>query len=118
MKRFFSKEEIGTIGSYSSLFGCLLIATILAYREIFDVVFGLAQNRLASASINLVFVLMMGIFGLIFVVIPSIPIVRDITVDFKDKNRRMAWMLIFLVFVYDFALFFQLIHYYLDKFVR
>ncbi|MFC1846410.1 hypothetical protein ACFLYM_03210, partial [Chloroflexota bacterium] len=60
----------------------------------------------------------MVIFGLIFVVVPSIPIVRDITVDFKEKNRRMAWMLIFLVLVYDFALFFQLIHYYLDKFVR
>lgn len=116
MKRFFSKEDIGSIGSYASLFGFLLIATILAYREIFDFIVDLAQNRIQGATVNLLFVLMMVIFGLIFVIIPTIPIISDIIVDFKNKNRRMAWMLIFMVLVYDFALFFQLIHYYVDKF--
>ena len=115
-KLFFSQEAIGTIGSYSSFFGFLLIATILAYRQIFDIVFDLAQNKLPGLSIYLVFTTMIVLFALVFVVLPSIPIIKEIAVNFKEKNRRMAWWLILIIFVYDFAIFFQLIYSYLDKF--
>jgi len=114
-KAFFPQKAIGTLGSYSSFLGFLLFATILAYRQIFDHVFDLAQKGLPSSLIYPVFVIVMVISTLIFIVVPSIPIVKEITVKFREKNRRMAWMLIFLVFVYDIALTFQFIYAYLDK---
>ena len=112
---FFSQKAIGTIGSYSSFFGFLLIATILAYRHILDNVFDLVQKGLPGSLVYPVFTLLMVVFALIFMVIPSVPIVREIAVHAKEKNRGMAWTLIFLVFVYDLALIFQVIYTYLDK---
>ena len=113
---FLSSEEIGMIGSYSSFLGLLLIATILGYRHIFDTVFDLAKGGLPTSLTYLVFTIMMVIFALLFIVLPSIPIVKDTTAMFKKNNRRMAWMLVFLLCVYNVALVAQLIYTYLDHF--
>ena len=118
IKPFISQEEVGTIGSYSSFLALLLVATVLAYREIFDTIVDLAQNGLPISLVYLVFAVMMVVFIFVFVLLPSIPIVRDIRISLKINNRRLGWLLIFVIVVYDFAILFQLIHAYIDKFVK
>ena len=113
---FFSQQAVGPIGSYSSFFDLLLIATVLVYREIFCSVFDLVQKGLPGELVNHAFIGMMAVFALLFMVIPSVPIVKEITVTLKSKNLRVAWMLIFLIFVYGLALLFQLTYVYLDRF--
>jgi hypothetical protein len=117
MKRqsLFGQGAIGTIGSYSSLFAFLLVASVLAYRNIFDLVIDFAQRGLPSLLVDLTFVMMMVIFVGIFIAVPAIPTTKEISANFKEKNRRMAWMLILLATTYEFALFFQLIYFYLDN---
>ena len=117
MKRqsLFGQGAIGTIGSYSSFFAFLLIASILAYRQIFDLVIDFAQSGLSNLLVDLAFVVMMVIFVGIFIAVPAIPTIKEITANFREKNRRMAWMLIFVTSIYEFALFFQLVYLYLDN---
>ncbi len=117
MKRqsLFGQGAIGTIGSYSSFFAFLLIGSILAYREIFDLVIDFAQSGLSNLLVDLAFVVMMVIFVGIFIAVPAIPTIKEITANFREKNRRMGWMLIFLTSIYEFALFFQLVYLYLDN---
>lgn len=115
-KPFVPREGVGVIGSYSSFFGLLLIATVLVYREIFYNVFDLVQKGLPSELVNLTFIATIVIFAVVFVAIPFVPTIKEIAAAFKDGNRRMAWMLVFIICIYGFALLFQLVYAYLERF--
>lgn len=114
MKKKFSSEDIGIIGSYASFYGFLLVATVLAYRQIFDSVSGLLKEGFDIAVVDYFFLILIIMFGALFLVLPTIPISRTIIANFKEKNKRLAWTLIFIIIVYDFALIFQLIYTYVD----
>ena len=113
-KKHFSREELAIIGSYSSFFGFLLIATILAYRHIFDYILNLMEQKLPVFLIDISFIGMIIIFAVLFLVIPSSIIIRDIRAEFHSKNSKLAWVLIFLISIYDFALISQFIYTYLS----
>jgi hypothetical protein len=114
MNKKFSSEDVGVIGSYASFYGFLLVATILAYRQIFDYLSGLLKKGLSISVVDSLFLILIIIFGVFFLVLPTIPIVRTISSNFREKNLRLAWTLIFIIVVYDFALAFQLIYAYVD----
>ena len=110
-KRFgLSREDIGIVGSYSSFFGLLLIATILSYRSIFYLVIENFMTHIPPYYDYLAIIMSLTIFAVIFVVIPAIPVSSDIYQNFRAKNYRLVFMLIFLVLIYVVALLFQMIH--------
>ena len=44
-RTFLNPDQLGAVGSYASFFGCLLIATVLAFQEIFSAAHDLVQRR-------------------------------------------------------------------------
>lgn len=110
-KRFgLEKEELGLIGSYSSFFGLLLIATILSYRSIFYLIIENFIARIPPYFDYMAIIVSVIFFALLFIIIPAIPISSDICENIREKNFRVAIMLIFLVLIYTIALLFQIIH--------
>jgi hypothetical protein len=107
-RALFSPGEVGIIGSYSSFFGFLLIATILSYRHIILTLIELVRTGLPDADITRVAVALMLIFTLLFVVIPAYPILMDIRQYMRQGETKLSGMLIFLMLIYTIALIFQL----------
>ena len=73
IQRFFSAQEAGIIGSYSSFLGLMLIATVFAFREIFFIVYELTQDKMSSALVILVYIILMLVFALILALLGSPP---------------------------------------------
>lgn len=117
-KKFFSSGDIGIIGSYSSFLALLTIATILAFRHIFDYIIELLVKGTSASSIEAAFIVVIIFFGLIFIVLPSIPIITSIARAFRDRNRWLATTLIFIYCVYVFAIISQFIYTLLDKVIK
>jgi len=110
-KRFgLGREELGLVGSYSSFFGLLLIATILSYKSIFYLIIENFLTHIPPYYDYTAVIMSLTIFTLIFVVIPAIPVVSDIYENFRGKNYRLMVMLVFVVLIYVIALLFQMIH--------
>jgi uncharacterized membrane protein len=99
---FFSKDDIGIIGSYSSFLALLLVATILAFRSFVEYLI-----ELPAASAEHWFIVMIIVIGVVFVVMPSIPIITSIVRGFKKRNYWLSFFLIFILVVYFFAVTFQ-----------
>ncbi len=104
-RKFFSKDDIGIIGSYSSFLALLLVATILGFRKFFEFLI----ERPESSADNWFLVLII-VLGLLFVVIPSIPITVSIIRGFRERNYWLACFLIFITCVYLFAVASQFIY--------
>ncbi len=104
-RQFFSKDDIGIIGSYSSFLALLLVATILGFRHFFEFLVGLPD----SSADNWFLVLILAI-GFTFIVIPSIPIIASIIRGFRERNYWLACFLIFIMCIYLFAVTYQFIY--------
>ena len=113
-KLSFDGEDTGIIGSYSSFFGLLLIATILSYKTIFAAGFDFIYNGSGMVDAQMAVVLMFAAFLIVFVVIPSVPLISEIVNKIREKRWYLAFMLVFLLLIYSVALVFQFIHSYLD----
>lgn len=109
-RKFFSKEDISIIGSFSSFLALLLVATILAFRSFVDYMI-----EAPSASAENWFFAMIIITGVIFLLIPSIPIVASIFRSFKSRNYWLASFLVFITLVYLFAITYQFTYTLIDK---
>jgi len=114
VKHFLSIEEIAIVGSYASFLGFLLIATLLSYKEIFMTLADALQQGHPEWDILITFLLMAMIFFLIFVAVPTYPLLRTIYSAWTEKKWRLATMLIFLIIVYDIVLIFQMVHAYIE----
>ena len=115
-RTFLNPDQLGAVGSYASFFGCLLIATVLAFQEIFSAAHDLVQRRAPATYTELVAVVLLLGFAVLFVVLPSIPVVVDIAAYFRRGERRTAVMLVFIALIYDFALCVQLTSAYTERF--
>lgn len=94
-KPLYSREEVGIIGSYSSFFGFLLIATILSFRHIVLTLIELVHTGWPDADIMRVSVMLLLLFTLVFVIIPAYPILLDIRYHQRRGETKFVWMLIF-----------------------
>lgn len=101
-RKFFSREDIGLIGSYSSFLALLLVATILAFRSFVEYLLEAPTTQAEHW-----FLLMIIVIGVVFVVIPSIPIITSIVRGFKSRRYWLSSFLIFILVVYFFAITFQ-----------
>ena len=117
-RTFLKPDHLGAVGSYASFFGCLLIATILAFDEIFRAIYDLLQKRISDGYVDLVVLVLLTVFAVLFVVFPSIPVVVDIRAHLRRGDRRTGLLLIFLTLIYDFALCAQMVSSYADRFGR
>ena len=108
------KEDIATIGSYSSFFGLLLIATVLSYKSIFYFVIENLMNGVPPDYNYPVIIFAFIVFGIVFIVIPAVPISIEIWKNAKTRNYQLLSMLVFLVSIYCIALFFQMAQVYYD----
>ncbi|MBN1432637.1 MAG: hypothetical protein JW931_07660 [Methanomicrobiaceae archaeon] len=108
------REELSLVGSYSSFFGLLLIATILSYRSIYYFVLENFIIRIPPYYDYLAIIASLTIFGLIFLIIPAVPISSDILENFRKRNFRLMLMLTFVVLIYVIALLFQMVHVHID----
>jgi len=113
---FLKPDHLGAVGSYASFFGLILIATVLAYQEIFSAAADLVQRNAPDTYVELVVVLLLLVFAAVFVVLPNIPVAVDIAAHFRSGERRTALMLIFITLIYDFALCIQLTSAYTESF--
>ncbi|UUX91157.1 hypothetical protein [Methanoplanus endosymbiosus] len=108
------KEDIGIVGSYSSFFGLLLIATILSYKTIFAAGFEFLYGGSDLIGARMSVFLMFAIFLIVFVAIPAVPLISEIIHGVRDKKWYLVLMLIFLLLIYAVALVFQFVHSYFD----
>ena len=114
MKFKLSREDIGIIGSYSSFFALLLIATILSYRSI---LYFIIENFITGLPPHYNYpaiIISFLIFGSIFIAVPAIPVSFDIYDNAKNRKYKLMLMLIFLVLIYAVALFFQIVQVYYE----
>lgn len=116
-KRRLTKEDIGVIGSYSSFLALLLIATVLAFRHIFNYVINLYFTGASSTLLTVVFTSLIVAVGVAFIVIPSLPLLLSIRRAFRVKNHWLAWVLIFICLVYIFAIISQFVYTLLNKLI-
>lgn len=101
-RKFFSREDIGIIGSYSSFLALLLVATILAFRSFVEYML-----EAPASSVEEWFLVLIIVIAVVFVVIPSIPIIASIVRGFKKRNYWLSFFLIFIICTYFFAIVFQ-----------
>jgi len=113
-KSSLDKEDIGIIGSYSSFFGLLLIATILSYKTIFAAGFEFLYGGSDLLNAQMTVFLMFTIFLLVFVAIPALPLFSELIHNFRERKWYLMFMLIFLLLIYGVALVFQFMHSYFD----
>ncbi|MBU1670026.1 MAG: hypothetical protein KKF41_09880 [Actinobacteria bacterium] len=113
--RMFSVEDVGVIGSYSSFLALLLIATLLAYRHIFDYGLELLRKGESGAGVAVAVYLLLAVFDLLFIVVPAIPIASSTRRAFQRRRRPLGLVLIFISTVYVFALSSQFIYMALEK---
>lgn len=102
------REEIGIIGSYSSFFGLLLIATMLSYKSIFYFIIENLMKGFPAEYYYPVIIFAFVLFAVVFIVIPAVPISIDIWENAKKRNYQLLFMLSFIVIIYCIALFFQM----------
>jgi hypothetical protein len=113
-KFYFDGEDTGIIGSYSSFFGLLLIATILSYKTIFAAGFDFIYNDSGIGNAQTAVILMFAVFLIVFVAIPSVPLISEIVNGIREKRWYLVFMLVFLLLIYSVALVFQFVHSYFD----
>jgi len=109
-RKFFSREDVGIIGSFSSFLALLLVATILAFRSFIEYLI----EAPASSAENW-FLFMIIVIGVFFVAIPSIPIIASIVRNFKKRNYWLASFLIFITLVYFFSITYQFAYTLIDQ---
>ncbi|MDY6794982.1 MAG: hypothetical protein SWK76_06845 [Actinomycetota bacterium] len=117
-KKVFSSKDIGILGSYSSFLALLLVATILAYRNIFDYMVELFVEGVGISTIEVIFIILIIAAGLAFLVLPSIPIIMSTGRAFKESNHALAWMLIFILGIYIFAVISQFAYTLLEELLK
>ena len=65
----------------------LLIATVLAYRSIIEYIVDLVIGGSPDTTVDIVFLVLIIVFGVFFIVIPAIPLVTSIVRAFKEKAQ-------------------------------
>lgn len=113
--RIFSPEDVSIIGSYSSFLALLLIATILAIRSIFDEIIMLYSAGTSFDELEVILIVLVLFFGTVFVLVPAIPISITTRRALGEKNRALAWTLIFVTTVYVVSIIYQLIYVVIDR---
>lgn len=113
--RMFSSEDISIIGSYSSFLALLLIATLLAFRYVFDYGLELLREGESTAAVKGTIYLLLFLCDLLFVVVPGIPLVISIRRAFRERNRALGLVLVFISAVYVFALSAQFFYMVIEK---
>ncbi|MBN2735097.1 MAG: hypothetical protein JXQ82_09615 [Methanomicrobiaceae archaeon] len=113
-KHKLSHEEMGIVGAYSSFFGLLLIATILSYRSILFFTIENLITQIPEQFNYSAIVFSFVVFGIIFILIPALPVSFDIYENAVKKNFKLMCMLLFLIIIYAAALIFQMFQAYLE----
>lgn len=110
-----NKEDMGIIGSFSSFLALMLIATVLAFRHVLDYVLDEISRGTPPKTVEVLFYVMIAAIGVVFVVLPSIPLVTSTIRALREKNLKLAWSLVFIGCVYVFAVVSQFIYHLLVK---
>jgi uncharacterized membrane protein YhaH (DUF805 family) len=108
--KIFSSNDISIIGSYSSFLALLLVATVFAVRGIFDELIKLYAAGTPFDTVEVLLIIAIVVFGLVFILIPAIPISITVRRAFKEGNKWLAWIIIFITSAYAFAVCFQVFY--------
>jgi len=103
------------IGSYSSFLALLLVATLLAFRNIFDYGLGLLRDGESPMVVMVTVYLLLGLCDLLFIVVPGVPMVISIRRAFRNGNRALGITLSFIGLVYLFAITAQFVYMAIEK---
>jgi len=116
---FLQEGETGVFGSYCSFFAFMLVATLLVLRTIFENLTALILMNAGSSSSEMMLaeiIALFLLFSVFFIVVPTFLVVKEILYRFSLQSRRIAYVLIFALIVYDVTLAFQIIHSFIDSF--
>lgn len=113
--KIFSSNDISIIGSYSSFLALLLVATVFAVRGIFDEMIKLYAAGTPFDTVEVLLIIFILTFGLIFILVPAIPISITVRRAFKEGNKWLAWIIIFITTTYAFAVCFQVFYALIDS---
>jgi len=116
---FLQEGETGVFGSYCSFFAFMLVATLLVLRTIFENLTALILMNAGSSSSEMMLaeiIVLFLLFSVFFIVVPTFLVVKEILYRFSLQSRRIAYVLIFALIVYDVTLAFQIIHSFIDSF--
>jgi len=118
---FLQEGETGVFGSYCSFFAFMLVATLLVLRTIFENLTALILMHGGSSSSEMMLaeiIVLFLLFRYFFIVVPTFLVVKEILYRFSLQSRRIAYVLIFALVVYDVTLAFQIIHSFIDSFLQ
>lgn len=108
-------KQIQIIGSYSSFYGLLLIATLIFYRNLFETTVSMLQRNVPETHVIIYFYIILTIFILMFFIFPNIVIIVNIINAYKHHKGKFVWLLIYITLIYNLTAIVQFIYAYQEQ---
>lgn len=110
-----STQQIQIVGSYSSFYGLLLVATFIFYRNLFETTVNMLQRNVPETHVIIYFYIIITIFILMFFIFPNIVIMVNVINAHKTHKGKFVWLLIYIALIYNLTAIVQFVYAYQEQ---